>query len=119
MPLHRDERAEIPAESAGTEMNVLIALVDSALRQITQLPRKHTQAPLSIRTTQEKLMGLSKREIQVGIWVVMKKTNSGFGNILNISGHTLKNHVQRNFRNLNMFNRAQAVSKLTRVTPYG
>ena len=108
----RDERSG--HECLYIVMNVLIALVDSALRRSTQLPRKHTQAPLSIRTTQEKLLDLSKREIQVVIWMAMKKTNCGFGNILNISGHTLKNHVQRNFRNLNMFNRAQAVSKLTR-----
>lgn len=111
--------AEIPAEPAGTAMKVLIPLVDSVLRRITQLPQQHTQAPLFIQTTQEKLFGLNKCEVQVLVWVVMKKINSGFGNILNISGCTLKNHRQRNFRKLNMFNRAQAVPKVTRVTSYG
>ena len=111
--------AEIDFEPAGTAMKVLIPLVDSALQRITQLPQQHTQAPLFIQTTQEKLFGLNKCEVQVLVWVAMKKINSGFGNILNISGCTLKNHRQRNFRKLNMFNRAQAVPKVTRVTSYG
>lgn len=111
--------AEIPAEPAGTAMKVLIPFVDSALRRITQLPQQHTQTSLSLQTAQEELLGLSEREVQVMAWVAMGKTNSEIGDILNISGCTVKNHMQRIFRKLNVFNRAQAVSKVTRVTPYG
>ena len=111
--------AEIDSEPTGTAMKMLIPLVDSVLRQIKQLPQQHVHVSLSIQTTQEELLGLSELEVWVIAWVAMGKINSGFGNGRNISGCTLKNHMQRNFRKLNVFNRDQAVSKVTRVTSYG
>ena len=111
--------AEIDSEPTGTAMKMLIPLVDSVLRQIKQLPQQHVHISLSIQTTREELLGLSELEVRVIAWVAMGKINSGFGNGRNISGCTLKNHMQRNFRKLNVFNRDQAVSKVTRVTSYG
>ncbi|MDO9271486.1 MAG: transcriptional regulator EpsA [Rugosibacter sp.] len=54
---------------------------------------------------------LSGREIQVLQWVKNGKTNQEIGQILNISPLTVKNHVQKILRKLNVSNRAQAVGK--------
>lgn len=54
---------------------------------------------------------LSKREIQVLQWVKNGKTNQEIGQILDISPLTVKNHVQKILRKLNVSNRAQAVGK--------
>lgn len=105
----------IPSEPVGTAMKVLMPLIDSALRQVTQLPQQQKPFPKSLRNTQEDVFGLSDREIQIMDWVAMGKTNSEIGSILNISGFTVKNHMQRIFQKLNVFNRAQAVSKINGV----
>ncbi|MGV3499137.1 MAG: XrtB/PEP-CTERM-associated transcriptional regulator EpsA [Hydrogenophaga sp.] len=54
---------------------------------------------------------LSKREIQVLHWVRHGKTNAEISQILGISPPTVKNHVQKIMRKLNVNNRAQAVGK--------
>jgi len=54
---------------------------------------------------------LSKREIQVLQWVRDGKTNQEIGQILDISPLTVKNHVQKILRKLNVNNRTQAVVK--------
>lgn len=54
---------------------------------------------------------LSKREIQVLHWVKNGKTNHEIGQILGISAPTVKNHLQKIMRKLNVTNRAQAVGK--------
>lgn len=54
---------------------------------------------------------LSDREIQVLSWVRDGKTNHEIGQILSISPLTVKNHVQKILRKLNVSNRAQAVAK--------
>lgn len=56
---------------------------------------------------------LSKREIQVLHWVKNGKTNQEIGQILGISAPTVKNHLQKIMRKLNVNNRAQAVAKST------
>jgi DNA-binding CsgD family transcriptional regulator len=45
-------------------------------------------------------------------WICKGKTNQEIGLILDISAFTVKNHVQRIFRKLDVVNRAQAVSKM-------
>ena len=54
---------------------------------------------------------LSLREIQVLQWVKNGKTNEEIGQILGISPPTVKNHMQKILRKLNVSNRAQAVGK--------
>lgn len=54
---------------------------------------------------------LSRREMQVLQWVRNGKTNPEIGQILSISPLTVKNHVQKILRKLNVTNRAQAVGK--------
>jgi len=111
--------SEIPAEPACTALRMLMPSMDAALRQVAPLPQQRRPAPAARGTTAEDACGLSERETQIMAWVAMGKTNSEIGAILNISGFTVKNHMQRIFQKLNVFNRAQAVSKVTRVGIYG
>lgn len=107
---------EIPAEPAGAAIKVLLPYIDTSLRQLALLPQQRSSVVPSARNTHEDASGLSERETQIMAWVAMGKTNSEIGSILSISGFTVKNHMQRIFQKLNVFNRAQAVSKVTRVT---
>ena len=59
--------------------------------------------------------GLSEREIEILEWVRNGKTNIEIGMILHISANTVKNHLQRIFRKINVSNRAQAVGKLEEI----
>lgn len=54
---------------------------------------------------------LSAREIEVIRWIHDGKSNSQIGGLLKISPLTVKNHVQKILRKLNVQNRTQAVSK--------
>lgn len=97
-------------------VKVLLPVIDMALRQMAHLPQQQGQSIGVAKTANEDSTGLSDRETQIMAWVAMGKTNSEIGSILNISGFTVKNHMQRIFQKLNVFNRAQAVSKVTRVS---
>ena len=63
--------------------------------------------------------GLSAREAEIMQWVGKGKTNHEVGLILQISLYTVKNHLQRIFRKLDVFNRAQAVGKFMDVIDLG
>ena len=105
-------------DSAGREaapLGLLVPVIDTALRQIEQLPQQQMQPVALAKSVAEDTTGLSERETQIMAWVAMGKTNSEIGSILSISGFTVKNHMQRIFQKLNVYNRAQAVSKVTRV----
>jgi len=54
---------------------------------------------------------LTAREIEVLVWVEQGKSNNEIAQILGISHLTVKNHVQKILRKLNVQNRAQAVGK--------
>ena len=54
---------------------------------------------------------MTERELQIMQWVEMGKTNQEIGVILDISTFTVKNHLQRIFKKLDVYNRAQAVSR--------
>ena len=51
------------------------------------------------------------REQEILRWIYLGKSNFEIGAILNISPLTVKNHVQKILRKLNVVNRAQAVGK--------
>jgi transcriptional regulator EpsA len=110
---------EIPRESGLKAMRMLMPAIDNALRQMALLPQQHPQAVVTVRNGADDASGLSERETQIMAWVAMGKTNAEIGTILNISGYTVKNHMQRIFQKLNVFNRAQAVSRITRVSLHG
>jgi len=54
---------------------------------------------------------VTDREVEVLRWVKEGKSNHEIGAILGISPLTVKNHVQKIYRKLNVQNRAQAVSR--------
>lgn len=102
---------------ACLRFEMLIPYIDTALRQLTLLPRQDVKlvdeavsegtADSSARSEEH---GLSERELEIMHWVALGKTNAEIGMILNISAFTVKNHLQRIFRKLNVLNRAQAVA---------
>lgn len=53
----------------------------------------------------------SLREVEVLTWVSHGKSNEDIGTIMSISKLTVKNHVQKILRKLEVTNRAQAVRK--------
>jgi DNA-binding CsgD family transcriptional regulator len=55
---------------------------------------------------------LTDRQLQILQWVKMGKTNFEISLILDISALTVKNHLQKLFKRLNVHNRAQAVARL-------
>jgi DNA-binding CsgD family transcriptional regulator len=88
---------------------LLVPYLDVALRQV-EAPTRQVAAPLAVTAEEERQAPLSEREAEVMAWVALGKTNAEIGNILNLSSFTIKNHMQRIFKKLDVFNRAQAVS---------
>jgi transcriptional regulator EpsA len=116
---------------AGEPLKLLLPYIDAALRQVSHLPAQLPAAPnrtvvtdapedsdnLSADTNEEinSVLGLSQRELGIIHWVCLGKTNQEIGQILNISFFTVKNHLQRIFRKLDVLNRTQAVAKCERL----
>jgi transcriptional regulator EpsA len=96
----------------------LLPYIDATLRQIDHRPNQifatdpsddYCSTPeLSI----ENVMKLSDREAEIMGWVCSGKTNVEIGLILNISTFTVKNHLQRIFKKLDVVNRSQAVARI-------
>lgn len=55
---------------------------------------------------------LTERQLEILHWVKLGKTNQEISQILGISALTVKNHMQKLFRKLDVHNRAQAVAKV-------
>ncbi len=100
-------------------LELLLPYIDTALRQVDLLPnqyptrRNHLRAAVALveETPAANDNGaLSDREAEIMAWVAKGKTNGEIGSILNVSSFTIKNHMQRIFKKLDVFNRAQAVS---------
>ncbi len=95
-------------------MALVLPYVDTALRQVTHLPHqnKHRRRIAdSAEPVIEPDYNLTERESEVLYWVARGKTNPEIALILEISAFTVKNHMQRVFKKLDVTNRAQAVSK--------
>ena len=91
-------------------MEFLLPYLDTALRRMPHLPLQHRTPAIEPAKNSEDY-GLSDRESEILHWVSIGKTNSEIGSILEISVFTVKNHLQRIFKKLDVFNRIQAVSK--------
>ncbi len=94
-------------------MALVLPYIDSALRQVAHLP--HQTQPVDATPVEALLQhdyGLSARETEILHWVAAGKTNPEIGLILDISTFTVKNHLQRVFKKLDVSNRAQAVSRI-------
>ena len=99
-------------ESEQAAMAAALPYIDIALRQVKLLPHQNTapaviSTPLIYDLLQSR--GLSVREVEILQWVALGKTNSEIGKILKISEFTVKNHMQRIFKKMDVSNRAQAV----------
>ncbi len=98
----------------------LMPYLDTSFRQIAHLPEQYLhdlrpmapQEPTLGFAPVGKESGLSTREHDIMEWVRKGKTNQEIGMILDISTFTVKNHLQRIFKKLDVMNRAQAVSKM-------
>ena len=102
-------------EPERSAMAVVLPYIDTALRHVTHLPHQangHLGVGNGTETTVSHDYSLTTREAEVLHWVAKGKTNSDIASILEISSFTVKNHMQRVFRKLDVTNRAQAVSKL-------
>lgn len=100
-------------------MEVLLPYIDTALRQVAHLPHQiPSDASITVGASSEGSEegdagehGLSSRELEILEWVRKGKTNQEIGAILDISAFTVKNHLQRVFKKLDVINRAQAVAR--------
>jgi transcriptional regulator EpsA len=98
-----------------TTVGMMLPHIDAALRQVSHLPDQAlAPAPTNhfqLESTLKPGHNMSTREVEIMFWVALGKTNLEIGCILNISEFTVKNHMQRVFKKLDVINRAQAVSK--------
>jgi transcriptional regulator EpsA len=97
----------------STSLKFLLPYIDNALRQVELMP--HQQPVIQAKLEPEPVPDdadstLSQREVEILEWVAKGKTNGEIGSILNVSSFTVKNHMQRIFKKLDVFSRAQAVS---------
>lgn len=114
--------SDLGAGKARQSLRFMLPYIDTAFRQIAHLPEQYyEQRPSATLEANHALSnfdvtspvgGLSGREMEIMEWVRMGKTNHEIGMILDISAFTVKNHMQRIFKKLDVMNRAQAVSKL-------
>jgi transcriptional regulator EpsA len=86
-------------------LELIIPFLHSAYMRIHMdaYPVEHT-IPFSNRL-------LTNRQAEILLWVQQGKSNAEIGDILSISSLTVKNHVQKILRRLNVQNRAQAAAK--------
>ncbi|WP_326533341.1 XrtB/PEP-CTERM-associated transcriptional regulator EpsA [Pseudorhodoferax sp.] len=113
-------REAMPDSDAKEALDVLLPHIDTALRKVGMLQQPTggtggmqitvSGGQINGHGTVPPDIGMTERELQVMQWVQMGKTNQEIGTILEISGYTVKNHLQRIFKKLDVYNRAQAVS---------
>lgn len=105
------------SEAERKNFELLLPHVDAAVRKIDGLPVMEPEQ-ITPPTLLNALLksGLTTREIEILEWVRNGKTNIEIGIILDISSFTVKNHLQRIFRKINVSNRAQAVGKLEELS---
>lgn len=106
-------------------LKYLLPYIDSALRQVELLPQQHlparpAEACLAVAAIDPASAGngtvLDAFEIDIMKWVSLGKTNSEISSILDVSSLTIKSHMQRIFRKLDVFSRAQAVAAFNNST---
>lgn len=96
-----------------TMLEALLPYIDHSLRQLDHLPEQFDEtAPVAME--EDASNTLSAREMEIMEWVRNGKTNFEIGMILDISAFTVKNHLQRIFRKLDVISRAQAVARLSK-----
>jgi transcriptional regulator EpsA len=111
------------SESERQTLSMVLPFIDTALRQVSHLPHQNPSAAAATPAAPVKplahTLDLSEREAEILCWVALGKTNPEIGSILDISEYTVKNHLQRLFKKLNVTNRAQAVSIYKSLVNHG
>jgi len=98
--------------SAGARQAYLAQLLAPALHAAwvrTQLQRHADGSAAADKSTGHSV--LTVRELDILKWIYVGKSNFEIGAILKISPLTVKNHVQKILRKLNVVNRTQAIGK--------
>ncbi len=98
------------AGAAGQRQTYLAQLLTPTLHAAWT----RTQLTKRSETTGDKASGgsvLTVRELDILKWIYLGKSNFEIGAILKISPLTVKNHVQKILRKLNVVNRTQAIGK--------
>ena len=98
------------AGSFGPRRALLLELIVPFLHLALVRTRVH-QSPAEPGARQKESRLLTAREQEIMKWIRVGKSNIEIGLILGISPLTVKNHVQKILRKLNVQNRTQAVSK--------
>lgn len=89
----------------GYLIEILTPYIHSAfVRMLAQEKQETFEVPAADRL-------ITSREIEILQWVRDGKSNQEIGRILSISPLTVKNHVQKILKKLNVQNRAQAVAR--------
>jgi transcriptional regulator EpsA len=108
-------RSERPFDDQQRRMfTLLMPNIDHACRRVVAFADGHVDLPHVSRAAlaiPDDESGLSAREVEILGWVRAGKTNHEIGMILGISPFTVKNHLQRIFRKIDVINRTQAVAK--------
>jgi transcriptional regulator EpsA len=110
-------RQNAQSSDADSAARVIVPFLDAALRQL-ELPPRLAAAPVPVSPeafeaadgVNDNSTQLTDRETEILRWVSLGKSNQEVGEILNLSSFTVKNHMQRIFMKLDVFNRAQAVA---------
>lgn len=111
--LRREKRFD---ERSRKVLGLLLPHIDAAARKIEGLPELQPDQVASRQLVNSLMQaGLTPREIEILEWVRNGKTNIEIGLILDISAFTVKNHLQRIFKKMNVTNRAHAVAEMERV----
>jgi len=108
-------------------LNLLMPHLHATYQRVVAIEREmagSVGAPAVLPLNSSKARALiTERERQILSWVREGKSNQEIGEVLCISGLTVKNHVQKILRKLDASNRAQAVAKAMAlnllVTPTG
>jgi len=93
-------------ERGNSTLELLVPYLYAAwVRANCAAARQEGLTPLSTKEI------LTAREVEILTWVEQGKSNNEIAQILSISPLTVKNHVQKILRKLNVQNRAQAVAR--------
>ena len=114
--------ASLQHERAKDLLRLLLPSIDSGFRQAVAPAARPVPAPASTFSAApepyhesragEPQQPLSAREREVMHWVRAGKTNSEIASIMNLSTFTVKNHMRRIYKKMDVLNRAQAVGQL-------
>jgi transcriptional regulator EpsA len=107
-------KAKTHPKRVFTMFEALLPYIDTSLRKVPHLPKQVPNAALSGDPREQVIdsfSGVTPREAEIMSLVRIGKTNIEIGKLLDISAFTVKNHLQRIFKKLNVGSRTQAVAK--------